>query len=1204
MALTIKELLASDTISQAADKINFNFDQLLLNGGGPSGPAGPIGPPGPIGGRGIRGTQWFEDPNTTGGATDPNTLIFPDLESNDSYLANDGFVWNYIDALTGWVNTGIDLTGPQGQAALGKWEETGDPEVSGKQILYPSLFQPAGQSQPTTIRSVYVGGVPQGDNPIDPTAVIPEAIRQNMDSTFSTLGVQVRNSSTPAIQFIGGEGAGNTYTNLLQEVQRISLLNGDILSFDDTISSTLNATYETGIKHESQNRSILTRAGRSVVIESNSTNIQAPLTNPGSIELRVLSGINNTAAGEIVFDNNYDSNTATMFIGTSQPANFDPILKTGLIAAEGKNIEFRAVDHFRVYTKGTTDNQSIFLQTLGAGGDITLSSADDVRLLAVQDILGTAERAIDLEGKDKVDIYKTSNATSGVQLETTGFWSLPNNITNRISLFSSAGMALRTKNEISITAGSDGQYSSATISPGAIGIAAYSGNIVNTILSTDPTNPATNVFKVRNFTLNDWQQSTNIAVENLTVTTDDKANMTILGPRTEGTSANSFNSSSSLKKASLFINTSFSLPSGYETNNPIIKIGRDAREASNINAYQYNSQMYNIDGYFGGGAHIVGPAGLSGVLVAKGINPNNYNNASGQESSTALHLRGDTKWSGPNQRSFNPGAVWLYTPKTFGPGVVNNTPTQVDQAERYSNSIRLWGTGISNVTRTSNPSVQPGITQGGITLGLDMLSESSLTSAAVTYSQNQGAGKDNVVGRITLYGIGTRDGSTGSGNVPNDSGMANSFYQSPNEFLTWAATGNGTRTTDVPNSKNKSATNYYASVNVGDQLRSRQSLKVFGEFVGDKYSEEQTNRISGTQASKNGKGSPFYFGPTIEDKMLDSGFVKRESSWVWNNAGWNSSYMDLVAQNGGEGFEGPVSFDEEDDRLGAESTYSWSRIGRVVTVTGMTRLKYRIDDGDFQDANFDTYGKRLLVFYPYPDSGNVSPPETANDVTRSIAIRLRLPTQLNAGNQSESYGGLPEADDCGDINPWDNFKGAENFSVQGTGTGQYRGNSYTDIVRPDGVSGGNSQRILGGAVGTCYILGGQINRPFGGLKSNDGFVGSNGGTADSAWLVLQGMGPQMFGFWSTNKTGIQVDPNEVGGSTAYASPSNQFPSPGGGGNGFRAPVGFYRENSLNSTRPNADNIFGGAGTTNLSAVNTMYWYNTVYRWSYQYTLKE
>ena len=57
MAIVIKEILASDTISQASDKINFNFDQFLINGGGPPGPQGPLGPIGPAG---VRGSLWFD----------------------------------------------------------------------------------------------------------------------------------------------------------------------------------------------------------------------------------------------------------------------------------------------------------------------------------------------------------------------------------------------------------------------------------------------------------------------------------------------------------------------------------------------------------------------------------------------------------------------------------------------------------------------------------------------------------------------------------------------------------------------------------------------------------------------------------------------------------------------------------------------------------------------------------------------------------------------------------------------------------------------------------------------------------------------------------------------------------------------------------------------------------------------------------------
>lgn len=54
--IVIKEILAADTISNLVDKINFNFDQLLLNGGGPLGMTGSSGPLGPIG---PRGSLWF-----------------------------------------------------------------------------------------------------------------------------------------------------------------------------------------------------------------------------------------------------------------------------------------------------------------------------------------------------------------------------------------------------------------------------------------------------------------------------------------------------------------------------------------------------------------------------------------------------------------------------------------------------------------------------------------------------------------------------------------------------------------------------------------------------------------------------------------------------------------------------------------------------------------------------------------------------------------------------------------------------------------------------------------------------------------------------------------------------------------------------------------------------------------------------------------
>lgn len=60
MSITLKNITAADTISSMVDKINFNFDQLILNGGGIEGPRGIEGYPGMqgvIGETGLQGPQ-------------------------------------------------------------------------------------------------------------------------------------------------------------------------------------------------------------------------------------------------------------------------------------------------------------------------------------------------------------------------------------------------------------------------------------------------------------------------------------------------------------------------------------------------------------------------------------------------------------------------------------------------------------------------------------------------------------------------------------------------------------------------------------------------------------------------------------------------------------------------------------------------------------------------------------------------------------------------------------------------------------------------------------------------------------------------------------------------------------------------------------------------------------------------------------------
>lgn len=57
MPITLKNITAADTLSSMVDKINFNFDQLILNGGGIEGPRGIKGYPGAEGLQGERGLE-------------------------------------------------------------------------------------------------------------------------------------------------------------------------------------------------------------------------------------------------------------------------------------------------------------------------------------------------------------------------------------------------------------------------------------------------------------------------------------------------------------------------------------------------------------------------------------------------------------------------------------------------------------------------------------------------------------------------------------------------------------------------------------------------------------------------------------------------------------------------------------------------------------------------------------------------------------------------------------------------------------------------------------------------------------------------------------------------------------------------------------------------------------------------------------------
>ena len=242
MPITIQELLASDTISQAVDKINFNFDQLILNGGGPAGPIGAAGPTGPIGGRGIRGEKWYEDPNAT--ATDPNTLTFTDLIEGDNYLDADGVVWKYNG--TAWVVTTIDLTGPTGPAGSSNGflffgGFPGGAPAGNENVAYPTLM-PSGtaggaNSSNEAVPSLIIAGIPQNapaTSGITYTDAyqISTAMMEDLDSSIVSTIIHQKDSATSAIKFMGGGASASE--NFEQD--DVTQLSGIKLSEDDTLN--------------------------------------------------------------------------------------------------------------------------------------------------------------------------------------------------------------------------------------------------------------------------------------------------------------------------------------------------------------------------------------------------------------------------------------------------------------------------------------------------------------------------------------------------------------------------------------------------------------------------------------------------------------------------------------------------------------------------------------------------------------------------------------------------------------------------------------------------------------------------------------------------------------------------------------------------------------------------------------------------------
>ena len=414
MPITIQEIIASDTISQLVDKTNFNFDQLLLNGGGPAGPAGPKGPIGPAGGRGPKGTTWYEDTATIAPGTTP-TASFPTATPrvSDYYLRFNGEVWEYT-GLT-WSVTTVNLKGPTGPAGAsgGFGLFFGSPAIGENTALYNA---PGGEGNGATslnegIPSIMIGGAVTTTNPLSTIGltnayVIPNDVAQGLISSYASLMIHQKDSTARSIVFHGGAatpadkyyqgdifGLSSIYIGvddrLVMEVPKIPT--GVIQGVGDLVG------YEVNVPKRSQQFT----AGKAITFQTGTESDPYFATENSDFLIDVGDG-SSAAGNKFVLTTSGTANStkieagggfATVLGGNSEVGIIQ--MKAGLInltSSQGKNIQ------------------------LNGGGDVkltTLSASNPIGNIGLSSGIGGVSVNANSTGSITIAQTNTSNTNSG-----------------------------------------------------------------------------------------------------------------------------------------------------------------------------------------------------------------------------------------------------------------------------------------------------------------------------------------------------------------------------------------------------------------------------------------------------------------------------------------------------------------------------------------------------------------------------------------------------------------------------------------------------------------------------------------------------------------------------------------------------------------------------------------------------------------------
>jgi len=387
MPITIREILASDTISGAADKINFNFDQLLLNGGGPPGPPGPQGPIGPIGGRGIRGSVWYEGVNSP--ITTPPTLT---PEEEDNYLQANGDVWTYIGGA--WFNTSINLTGPTGPSgAGGKFSEYQviPYTAAGDTTLYPTSMTFSADGVNRGVKSVIIGGLPSGlGNPTTGDEIIIPSLATFITQPTVSLFVHQFDSSGGGIKFHGGNALIDNFTNIITDLTEIRLLNDDKLFINVPKAATgpSSPADVDGLVVSTTNRGQLYQSGKRIQFQTGGSAVSYGLGDTSDFIVdaaRSGSGSNPTIQLNVL--GTTSAPTASFRLGDTgtaplPPQTGDARLGAGLITIDGST-SITATSPLITLSGGQTNIYAGTTLPVGAAGRVTIGASTQIVMRTV-----------------------------------------------------------------------------------------------------------------------------------------------------------------------------------------------------------------------------------------------------------------------------------------------------------------------------------------------------------------------------------------------------------------------------------------------------------------------------------------------------------------------------------------------------------------------------------------------------------------------------------------------------------------------------------------------------------------------------------------------------------------------------------------------------------------------------------------------------